>query len=170
MRLLFLAPLCLMLCGCGDLLSLHPLQLPQEKLFDPSIEGRWENDDNVITVKREGDAYDVTLESKLHKEESSKYEVHLTDIGGVRFADLIWSEALGHMFLKITMKDSEMHLAFMDSKWLRERVAHEESETDGGRTQAVLVHKTPQLREIVRKYAREAKAYDEHDVVYRRMK
>jgi hypothetical protein len=59
---------------------------------------------------------------------------------------------------------------YLDSKLLRERVAHQESELDAGTTVAVLTQRTPQLRSMVAKFALEPKAYDGHNVVYRRIK
>jgi len=154
--------------GCGDLLSLHTLHLPQERVFDAALEGRWENDDDVLTVERAGDSYKVTLQSKQHPEESSKYEVYLVDLGGERFADILWTEAVGHMFLKTVVAGDQLRLTFLDSQWLRDRVPHEEADMDGGRKQAVLTARTGQLRDMVAKFAREPRAYDDHEQVYRR--
>jgi hypothetical protein len=47
----------LLTSGCGDLLSLHPLYTEQDRVFDAALEGRWEDNDNPLTVEREGAAY-----------------------------------------------------------------------------------------------------------------
>ena len=156
--------------ACGDLLSLHPLYDKSDTLVDPALEGRWEDDDDVLLVERDGNGYRATLQSKRDASESQKYEVRLVNIDGVRFADLLWEDSIGHMFVRTRVSNSELRLSFFDSEWLRKRITHEESEVDGGRTRAVVTTRTPQLKRMVAKYAREPKAYDEHDVVYRRVR
>src|SRR5262249_37028007 len=118
------------LTGCGDLYSLHPLFTKNDLAFDPAIEGRWESNDDVLTVKRRADLYEAELQSKLDSTRKSKYHVHLTDAGGVRFADLRPDETIGHMFARVRVTPSELRLTFLDSKWLIERVPHEESELE----------------------------------------
>jgi hypothetical protein len=158
----------LLLTGCGDLLSLHPLYTDRDRVFDLAVEGRWETDDDVLTVSREDDAYTVTLQSKKDPSERSQYEIHLVDIKGVRFADLLPAEGIGHMFLKVRVAEGQLHLAFLDSEWLRQRVPHEQAEVAKGEKQAVLTAPTPELRKLVEQYALEPKAYDKQEVVYRR--
>ncbi len=168
--IVLLSAFALLTAGCGDLYSLHPLYAKTDQVFDPTIEGRWEDGDDLLLVQRMGDLYQATLQSKKDASETQKYEVHLVDVGGVRFADLLHEDSVGHMFVRTRLMDNELHLSFLDSEWLRKRVPHEESEVDGGRAQAVLTMRTPQLRGMVAKYAREPKAYDEHEVVYKRAK
>lgn len=159
----------LSLTGCGDLLSLHSLYSKTQLVFDPAIEGRWESDDNVLDVRRDGDLYELELRSKpARSQEPSRFEVHLTDVGGVRFADLLPIDQLGHMFVRIRVPGNELRFAFLDSEWLRQRVPHENAEVDHGRTQAILVQKTPELRSWAAKYANEPRAYDKEET-YRRV-
>ena len=161
--------LALVACGCGDLLSLHALHTAQDRVFDPAIEGRWENDDQLLTVERTGDLYQAKLQSRREPEtEPRDYHVHLVDIAGVRFANVLWTEAVGHMIVRVRVADGQMHLAFFDSKWLRDRVPHEEADVNNGAKQAVLTLPTPRLRALVAKYAREPGAYDARELVYRR--
>jgi hypothetical protein len=159
----------LLTTGCGDLLSLHPLYLERDKVFDTVYEGRWENKDDLLTVRRAGDHYDVTLQSKLNLSEPVEYEVHFVDIAGARFADLLPVESIGHMFLKVRVVEGKLRLAFFDSEWLRERIPHEKSVIAQGKTQAVLTARTPELRNLVAKYGSDSKAYDD-ETVFDRMK
>ena len=158
----------LLVTGCGDLLSLHALYTSQDRVFDAELEGRWENEDDRLLVQREGDLYNVTSQSKKNPSDSAKYEVHLVDINGVRFADVLWVEAIGHMILRVRVTEGPLHLAFFDSKWLRQRISHEEADVDQGKKQAVLTAGTSQLRKLVGRFAREPKAYDEQELVFRR--
>jgi hypothetical protein len=138
--------------ACGDLLSLHALYTTQDQVFDAAVEGQWENEDDRLLVRREGDLYNVTWQSKKNPSESAKGEVQLLDINGVRFADA----------------EGQLHLAFFDSKWLRQRISHEEADLDQGKKQAVLTAGTSQLRKWVGRFAREPEAYDDKELVLRR--
>ena len=59
------------------------------------------------------------------------------NIGGVRFADLLPFDSIGHMFLKVRVTEGQLRFAFFDSEWLRKRISHEEtdlpSQSDNGR-------------------------------------
>ena len=87
--------------GCGDLLTLHALYTKDTQVFDPSIEGKWENADNSMVVTRMGDLYQVLLQGKPAHGEPTKFELHLLDIQGVRFADLEAADQIGHMILRV---------------------------------------------------------------------
>ncbi len=159
----------LFMTGCGDLLSLHPLYNAQDRVFDAALEGRWEDDDNLLTVERSGDAYEVVLRSKKDPSEHQTYEMHLVNIGGVRFADILpTGGVLGHMFLKVRASASELRIAFFDSAWLRERIPHEPVLVAGNNRQAVLIARTPELRIQVEKFAAAPQAYDD-ELKYRRV-
>jgi hypothetical protein len=154
--------------GCGDLLSLHPLYTEQDRVFDAALEGRWENDDNLLTVMRDGAAYEVTLQSKGAPEERQQYEMRLVDIAGVRMADLLPTGGmLGHMFVKVRVSGGELRIAFFDSEWLRERVPHEDVRVAKGNRQAVLTVSTAEVRKLVNKFATFPQAYGD-ELVYRR--
>lgn len=168
MRIFCVPALALFTCGCGDFLTLHALYTAQDRVFDSAIEGRWENDKLILQVERSGDLYHATLQPKSEPSEERDYNVYLVDIGGVRFADVLWTEAVGHMILRVRVTDGQLHLAFFDSEWLRNRVPHEEADMNNGGHQAVWIAPTRQLRAVVAKYARETRAYDSEDLVYRR--
>jgi hypothetical protein len=165
-RVLIAVAACVLASGCGDLLSLHALFTSQSQVFDPAIEGRWENQDDALLVERSGDRYDVILQSRKDPSDRVKYEVHLVDISGVRFADLLPEEQIGHMFLKVQAAEGRLRMSFFDSEWLRQRVTHEQAEIGGGRTRAVLTLRTAQLRALVAKYARDPRAYDKDEVIF----
>lgn len=134
--------------------------------MDASLEGRWENDDHQLVIEREDGFYTVTLISR--KSSSVKYEAHLVDIDGVRFADVRKVGTIGHMFLRVCLADGQLHIAYFDSEWLRERIPHEEADMEHGKTRAVLTMGTTHLRSLVARFAREARAYDGKELVFRR--
>lgn len=154
--------------GCGDLLSLHALFTPTDKVFDTALEGTWVGEHDDLIVQREGDLYAVTTQSKKDPSDRARYEVHLVDLGGERFADVLWVDSIGHMFLRVRVADKQLHLAFLDSEWLRSQLPHEDADVDKGKKKAVLTADTAQLRRWVAKFAHEPKAYDQNELVYRR--
>jgi hypothetical protein len=160
---------CIFLAGCGDLLSLYALYTPSTAVFDAAYEGKWENKDNTLTVQRSEDRYEVTLLAKYQGGEPGKFEMHFVDLHGVRFADLLPEDHIGHMILKVRVEGQRLHLAFLDSDWLRAHVPHEQADIDHNRKQAVLIQRTPQLQKLVDKYALEERAYDT-EVVFDRVR
>jgi len=158
----------LFIAGCGDLLSLHPLYTEQDRVFDATLEGRWEDKDSLLTVKRDGAAYEVTFQSKKSPKERQEYEMRLVDIAGVRMADLLpTNDMLGHMFVKVRVSGGELGIAFFDSEWLRERVPHENVRVARGNQQAVLIVPTAKLRKLVTRYAARPQSFGD-ELVYRR--
>jgi hypothetical protein len=85
--------------------------------------------------------------------------MHLVDLNGVRFADLLPEDMLGHMFLRVRLLEGQIHIDFFDSEWLRKQIPHEDADIDNGRKRAVLTARTPQLQTLVAKFAREPKSY-----------
>ena len=159
-----------LMVGCGDLLSLHALYTKTDQVFDPSIEGKWENADNSMSVKRSQDLYELLLQSSsVTKQEPTKFELHLVDVQGVRFADILASDQIGHMIIRVRQTAGQLHLAFLDSEWLRQHAPHDEADIELGRKQAILTMPTPELKRVVVKYALEEKAYDK-EIVFSRPK
>src|SRR5262245_57955387 len=114
--------------GCGDLLSLHALYTAHDNVVDPSLEGAWESKENRLIIQRGADFYEVRMEPKEEPAEATKYEVRLVNLGGVRFADLLAQDMVGHMFLKVRVTGDQLAFAFFDSQWLRKRIPHEEAD------------------------------------------
>ncbi len=163
---------CTVMVGCGDLLSLHALGTKSDQVFDPAIEGKWENADNSISVKRSQDMYELLLQARpATKREPTKFELHLVDIHvdiqRVRFADLLPADQIGHMIIRVRQSGGQLHLAFFDSEWLRQNAPHDEADIELGRKQAIFTIPTPQLKKLVAKYALEEKAYDK-EIVFNR--
>ncbi len=159
----------LFLAGCGDLLTLHSLYTPNTAIFDAAYEGIWQNKDDKLQVRRAEDRYEVLLTPTYKDAETSKFEMHLIDLHGVRFADLLPEDHLGHMILRVKIEGDHLHLAFFDSDWLRSKVPHDQADIDHARKQAVLTQSTPELQKIVRRFALEERAYDT-EVVFDRVK
>lgn len=171
MRILFgfiLASSVLMV-GCGDLLTLHTLYTEKDQVFDSAIEGRWQNPENILTVTRAEDRYECTLQANHPGVDPSPFEMHLVDVQGGRFADMLWEDQIGHMILRVRQTGDQLRVAFLDSDWLRNQVPHDNADLDLGRKQAMLTNPTAELKKIVAQYAAEERAYD-NEVVFSRAK
>jgi len=155
--------------GCGDLVSLHALYTKHDQVFDAALEGRWESDDNIVEVRRAEDGYEVALQARKVSEPPTKFEMHLADLNGVRFADLLPEDHVGHMILRVRLSEGQLRADFFDSSWLRARVPHEDADIENFRKQSVLTQSTPQLRSLAAKYAHEPKAFAD-ETVFRRAK
>jgi hypothetical protein len=155
--------------GCSDLLSLHALFTARDRVFDSALEGAWENDDNRLIVERAGDLYRATVQGKRDPSDTVKYDVRVASVNGVRFADLRQMDTIGHMVARVRAGDGELRLAFLDAKWLRDRVPHEDADVEDGKRLAVLTISTDRLRQLVGRFASEPRAYDT-DIVFRRPK
>src|SRR6185295_16027176 len=83
--------------GCGDLLSLHALYTAKDQVLDPAIEALLADQYSWLMLERENSGYRLTITSNRDKKEITKFEAHLVDIAGVRFADIIPNEGIGHM-------------------------------------------------------------------------
>ena len=64
----------LLMVACGDLLSLHALYTTEDQVFDAAVEGGWEDDEDRLLVRREGDRYNVILQNKRPPSDSATYE------------------------------------------------------------------------------------------------
>lgn len=155
-----------LMTACGDLVSLHSLYTAQDRVFDPALEGKWETDNKRLLMAPNGDAHKAMLQDKHDPSDAARYEVHLVDIKGVRFADLRQEDTIGHMFVRVRVGNGQLRLAFLDTKWLRDRIPHEDADVGAGNTRAVLTAPTPKLRELVGRFAAEPRAYDD-DLVFR---
>ena len=71
------------------------------------------------------------------------------EVQGVRFADLEGADQIGHMIIRVRESNGKLQVAFMDSKWLRENIPHDDADIELGRKQAMLTVPTPQVRNLV---------------------
>ena len=153
--------------ACGDLLSLHGLYKPESQVFDSTVEGAWEREDDRLFVQRSTDGYSVRAEDKRDASDVLRYEVHLADVNGVRFADLRQEDTIGHMLVRVRVVNGELRLAFLETAWLRDRIPHESADVERGQTRTVLTIPTEKLRELVSRFALEPRAYG-GELVFRR--
>jgi hypothetical protein len=123
--------LMLLLPGCTDLLSVHPLATSETAAFDATLLGQWSHsDDDGVTVAwiRPGSPgakdYDILWVPAKPDESPLRLKGRLVKIGGRRVFDLVKTErpdmaVPGHFFMLVETNADELKLHWLDSEWLR---------------------------------------------------
>ncbi|HPT26793.1 MAG TPA: hypothetical protein PLZ95_10270 [Bryobacteraceae bacterium] len=129
-----LAAMTLVLAGCVDLLSVHPLATPETAVFDANLIGEWaHSDDDGITVAwiRPGSPaakdYDIVWIPAKPDELPLRLNGRLVKVGGRLIFDLVTTErpdmsVPGHFFMLVEKRADELKLHWLDSEWLRNQV------------------------------------------------
>jgi hypothetical protein len=163
--------LALMMTGCTDLLSVHPLSLPGDLAFEATLIGEWVNVDEDGTATAmirastaQARVYDILWIPPEADEEALRLQGRLVRIGDRLVFDLVKAErpemgVAGHFFMLVDKQGNELKLHWLDSEWLRERVVRSEKlafvVVDG---KPVITSATPVVLEFMRTYGLDAKA------------
>jgi hypothetical protein len=164
--------LVLMLTGCTDLLSVHPLSLPGDLAFEATLIGEWVNVDEAGTATAmirasaaQARVYDILWIPPEPDEDSLRLQGRLVRIGDKLIFDLVKAErpemgVSGHFFMLVEKQGNELKLHWLDSEWLRERVMRSDKlafvVVDG---KPVITSPTPVVLEFMRAYGLDAKAF-----------
>jgi len=118
----------LMCSGCSELISLHPFVTDNEATLDARLLGVWTDGDNpMYIVRQDGNGYTIS-----HSDKSSpavyKLKAKMLKVGDARILDLTPADEdafqiAAHTPLRVWMEGATLRLAFLDSKWLREKAA-----------------------------------------------
>lgn len=162
------------LAGCWPQ-SLHPLYDTEDQLvFDPAIEGVWQQDETQYEFRRREDeddkGYTLTVSSGEH--EPTQFVARLVELGGRRFLDVTpvfgqegvpahyaMTTLPTHTIARATLADGVLQLALMDLQGIEARlqeqpdlIAHERPAVVGVEGEAnllMLTAPTPALRAFV---------------------
>ncbi|MCE5248686.1 hypothetical protein LLG96_00550 [bacterium] len=114
--------------------SLNPLYTDKDIVYEESLVGSWRSDSDKETwmFEKEGkNAYTLFI---FDKETSGKFEVKLIRLGGWLFIDMFPAEPENvnlyyylhtiptHSFIKVSIEDNTLKLAFMELEWFQERI------------------------------------------------
>lgn len=116
------------LCAAGCVPSLHPLYTSKTLVYDPSLAGTWQQDDERWEFVGDPNdrSYHLTITEKNNKQ--SKLYVHLVEFDGHRFFDFYPAEDARleggdwlkisvipvHLFLKVEKSGQTLELAAMN--------------------------------------------------------
>ena len=118
----------LMCTGCSEMISLHPFVADSEAVQDARLPGVWLDGDNpMYIVRQDGNGYTIS-----HSDKSSpavyKLKAKMLKVGDARILDLTPAEEdafqiAAHTPLRVWIEGATLRMAFLDSKWLREKAA-----------------------------------------------
>ena len=121
----------LMCTGCSEMISLHPFVTDGEAVQDPQLPGVWvdgsDSDNPTFIVRQDSNGYTIS-----HSDKSSpavyKLKAKMLKVGDARILDLTPAEEdafqiAAHTPMRVWMEGATLRMAFLDSKWLREKAA-----------------------------------------------
>ena len=180
MRLLILPLAALILTACNDFVSLYPLYDDLTLTVEPPLTGSWRTHEGDVWTFAPSDdrKYKLTVTSvstvgDKTTEETFEFEAGLVELSGRLFLDLC-GEASGatgapaHIFARVEiekdlLEGNKLEVAWLDSSWMKERLAEEKYLThlppSHGRT--ILTAPTPDLQDFFRRHAWDQDAFSE---------
>lgn len=124
----------LLLTGCTDLLSVHPLSTPETVVFDESLTGEWacaDKDCKGSVLIRAGSAankdYDIIWIPGEDDDEPLRLKGQLVKVGDRLVFDLVTTRRTemavpGHFFMLVEKTANTAKFHWLDSEWLRNQV------------------------------------------------
>ncbi len=123
-----------MLIGCVDLMSVHPLATNETTVLDTTLVGEWvHSDEDGVTVawirqrSPSSKDYDILWIPAKPDEAPLRLNGRLVRIGDRLIFDLVKTErpemaVPGHFFMLVDKQPDQLRLGWLDSEWLRGRV------------------------------------------------
>jgi len=121
----------LMCTGCSEMIALHPLVADSEAVQDARLLGVWvdgsDSDNPMDVVRPDGSGYTIS-----HSDKSSsavyKLKAKMLKAGDARILDLTPAEEdafqiAAHTPLRVWLEGATLRMAFLDSKWLKEKAS-----------------------------------------------
>ncbi len=179
-QVVLFASMLVSLSGCGGVVSLHPLALPndQNAVFDPALVGAWEevkaDSDGARTtyvVTRAESGYEVSLAGP----DKAKGAMHLLKVGDRYLLDIYYPSdgppVPVHVFLRLRVDRDSAWVAEMQSDWFKEQIKtrgqlrHEVLMEDDDRI--VLTASPTELRRYLLPYVADDRAFDKESELRR---
>jgi hypothetical protein len=160
----------LMCTGCSEMISLHPFVADGDAIQDARLPGVWLDGDNpMYIVRQDGNGYTIS-----HSDKSSpavyKLKAMMLKAGDARILDLTPAEEdafqiAAHTPLRVWIEGATLRVAFLDSKWLREKASAQLATQAGDR----LLITSPQedVTRFLLTYGGDDRAYGEISVLSR---
>jgi hypothetical protein len=116
-----------LLCtGCSEMISLRPFVADSEAIQDARLPGVWlDGDDPMYIVRQDGNGY-IISQSDKSSPVIYKLKAKMLKAGDARILDLTPAEEdafqiAAHTPLRVWIDGATLRVAFLDSKWLREK-------------------------------------------------
>lgn len=130
---------CLMLValfasGCEPIMSLHPLFLEKDFVYDARLVGDWHDRDGkpLCRFEKSEDGFNLYFLNK-DSQPVNKYQAHLANLRGLLFLDILLKEAMpqdlfersfplflvpAHTFYQIRFEGESLGYRFLDDEWI----------------------------------------------------
>jgi hypothetical protein len=116
----------LMCTGCSEMISLHPFVADSDAVQDARLPGVWlDGEDPMYIVRPDGNGYTISLSDKSSPT-VYKLKGKMLKVGDARILDLTPADEdafqiAAHTPMRVWIEGATLRVAFLDSKWLRER-------------------------------------------------
>lgn len=176
------------LSASGCLRSVHKLYTENDLVYEPALEGQWEEGEgkSLWTFTRDGQKrYELLYRQRVTDQNvpgrgdftvPAKFEAHLVRLGKHLFLDLFPKDVVSrndlfavhvipaHTFSRVELSKSTLRLAMLDHEWFKRmidegRLAVMYEEIEKG--QYVLTAKTPDIQKLVVTYAEDPDAFSD---------
>jgi hypothetical protein len=129
----------LLLAGCTDLLSVHPLATAETSVSDPGLVGQWTSADKdskgtalIRTGSDQEKEYDIIWIPGEADDEPLRLKGRLVKVGTRIVFDLVTPKkpdmaVPGHFFMLVEKTPETLQLHWLDSEWLREQVRSQQA-------------------------------------------
>lgn len=124
----------LFISACVPVMSLHPLFLKEDFVFDARLLGDWQDRDGkpFCRFEKSDDGYNMYFLSK-DSQPVNKYQAHLASLRGSLFLDILLKEAMpddvmersfplflvpAHTFYQIRFEGESLEYRFLDDDWI----------------------------------------------------
>jgi hypothetical protein len=126
----------LMVAGCIPTLCLYPIYTEKDIRYDPALLGAWgEEDAEEKWVFSAGEDRSYRLVFTDGENRAATFSVHLVDVRGTKFLDLlpteadvdlnellVWHVVPVHSFMRVDEIGPHLKLVFMDVDWLTQHL------------------------------------------------
>ncbi len=180
-RVILLISALISLTGCGAVVSLHPLAIPngKETVFDPALVGTWEEvkaepdgTKDRYTIDRAESGYSVKA---VPESNNGVGTMHLMKVGNRLLLDVLCPSdgplPPVHLFYKLRLEKDTAWVSGMDSSWLQDQIEasglprHEVLADDWNRM--VLTASSAELRRHLLPYVSDNKSFSEETELHR---
>jgi hypothetical protein len=110
------------------MISLHPFVADGDAIQDAGLPGVWlDGDDPMYIVRPDGNGYTISLSDKSSPA-VYKLKAKMLKVGDARILDLTPADEdafqiAAHTPLRVWIEGATLRVAYLDSKWLREKAA-----------------------------------------------
>lgn len=175
-RITLIAMATLALTGCTDITFLYPIYEKADLATDIDLSGEWNGKDNDhwrFTRDKEG-GYQLEW---WDKEDKAQFEVQLVRISNGLYLDVAskpeGTAIRGHAIARVELSGDLLHIAWIDSGWLGERLekeralAYERPCAEKNRRCLVVTASTADIQNFLMRHAQESKAFEKPELLRR---